>query len=115
MDLEKMAKRRRELTRKDFPSEVWFMKLLNEHGLFGYRRNMPIASRFFGDFVWRRLGTVVEIDGKSHIGKEEYDRKRDKFIESLGIKIYRIKMNDFDSAMLVINEIKSMYLASDRR
>ena len=106
MDLSTIAKRRRELTRKNFPSEAWFIGLMNEHGISSYRRNMPIASRFFGDFVFRSLGIVIEIDGRSHVGKEDYDSRRDNFIRSLGIILLRINMGDNDAAIAAIEFLK---------
>jgi len=33
---------------------------------------------------------VVEIDGKSHDNKKEYDAKRDKYLESLGLTMIHI-------------------------
>jgi len=37
---------------------------------------------------------VVEIDGTSHEGKEEYDRKRESVLESMELKV--IRYNDLD-------------------
>jgi very-short-patch-repair endonuclease len=107
MDIQTIAKRRRELTRKNFPSEAWFIKLMNEHLISGYRRNMPILSRFFGDFVWRKHKIVIEIDGKSHCGKEAYDKTRDDLIRSFGITVIRIKFNDTSAAMEAVEFLKS--------
>jgi very-short-patch-repair endonuclease len=36
------------------------------------------------------LGLVIEIDGSSHENKEEYDKKREEYLLSLGLKVYRI-------------------------
>jgi very-short-patch-repair endonuclease len=36
------------------------------------------------------LGLIIEIDGASHIGKEEYDAKRENYLRSLGLNVYRI-------------------------
>jgi very-short-patch-repair endonuclease len=33
---------------------------------------------------------VIEIDGNSHAGREDYDANRDQFMESLGLTIIRI-------------------------
>jgi very-short-patch-repair endonuclease len=33
---------------------------------------------------------VIEIDGSSHTHKEEYDQKREDYLISLGLKVYRI-------------------------
>ena len=33
---------------------------------------------------------IIEIDGSSHIDKEEYDEKRENYLKSLGLRIFRI-------------------------
>lgn len=33
---------------------------------------------------------MVEIDGGSHNEKQEYDKERDKYLESFGLKIFHI-------------------------
>lgn len=45
-------------------------------------------------FCVRKLSLAVEIDGGSHNDKLEYDRQRDSFLNSLGIKIFHT--TDFD-------------------
>lgn len=46
---------------------------------------------------------VVEIDGSSHNNKEACDALRDAFLESFGIKIFRVSdyrvLNDLDNVM----------------
>lgn len=98
--------RRRELNKKNFPSEAWFEKLLNEHSITRYTRNWCIDRRFFGDFVWIANKLVVEIDGSSHDGKEDYDRMRDKRMESLGYTVKRIRFGDRKEATEVIKFLK---------
>ena len=49
-----------------------------------------IIGNFIVDFYVKTLGLVIEIDGSSHDDKEEYDAKRQAFLENLGIKVYRI-------------------------
>lgn len=38
----------------------------------------------------KTLGLIIEIDGKSHEQKEEYDSKRIQYFESLGLKVFVI-------------------------
>ena len=49
-----------------------------------------IIGNYIVDFYIKSLGVVVEIDGSSHDDKEEYDEKRQRFLESLNLKVYRI-------------------------
>lgn len=101
-------KRTRELNRKNFPSEAWFERLLFEHQVGGYRRNPSLIGKYFGDFVWFSHGIVVEIDGSSHIGKEDYDKKRDTELKESGFKICRIKTGDSHHATRVILRLKEV-------
>ncbi|WBV53595.1 endonuclease domain-containing protein [Chryseobacterium gambrini] len=53
-----------------------------------------IIGNYIVDFYVKTLGLVIEIDGWSHETKEIYDEVRQKYLESLGLKIFRI--TDFD-------------------
>lgn len=62
-----------------------------------------IIGNYIVDFYVKTLGLVVEIDGSSHNNKEAYDALRDAFLESFGIKIFRVSdyrvLNDLDNVM----------------
>lgn len=49
-----------------------------------------IIGNYIVDFYVKTLGLVVEIDGSSHDNKEEYDARREDFLKSLGLQVYRI-------------------------
>lgn len=49
-----------------------------------------VIGNYIVDFYIKRLGLIIEIDGTSHIGKEEYDAKRENYLRSLGLNVYRI-------------------------
>ncbi|UQB70121.1 endonuclease domain-containing protein [Epilithonimonas zeae] len=49
-----------------------------------------IIGNYIVDFYVKTLGLVVEIDGLSHDFKQEYDLERTKYLESLGLKVYKI-------------------------
>ncbi|MCX8524244.1 endonuclease domain-containing protein [Chryseobacterium formosus] len=53
-----------------------------------------IIGNYIVDFYIKNLGLVIEIDGWSHCTKEDYDEIRQKYLESLGLKIFRV--TDFD-------------------
>jgi very-short-patch-repair endonuclease len=46
------------------------------------------------DFYVKKLRLIIEIDGSSHIGKKDYDAAREKYLVSLGLKMYRISVVD---------------------
>lgn len=85
-------------------SEVIFWKQVRNKGFhqidFDRQR---IIGNFIVDFYAKSLGLVIEIDGSSHDFKEDYDEKRQQFLESLDLKIlrfsdFRIK-NDLANVM----------------
>ncbi|UFH33427.1 endonuclease domain-containing protein [Chryseobacterium sp. C-71] len=53
-----------------------------------------IIGNYIVDFYVKKLGLVIEIDGWSHDVKKNYDEVRQKYLESLGLKIFRVI--DFD-------------------
>lgn len=53
-----------------------------------------IIGNYIVDFYVKKLGLIVEIDGGSHDLKKDYDEIRQKYLESLGLKIFRV--TDFD-------------------
>ncbi|MFP3599213.1 endonuclease domain-containing protein [Chryseobacterium sp. SIMBA_029] len=53
-----------------------------------------IIGNYIVDFYVKTLGLVIEIDGSSHDEKQVYDGERQEYLESLGLKIFRI--TDFD-------------------
>lgn len=76
-------------------AEVVFWKQVHKgkfHGL-DFTRQLVIGN-YIADFCVRDLGLVVEVDGGSHIGKEDYDARRDAYMRSLGLLIFRV--SDYD-------------------
>jgi len=108
MDDETIKKRRDELNSKQFPSEKWFKGVLDSHGIGAYRRNVCLEKRYFGDFVFRSIRLVVEIDGSSHIGKEDYDFRRDQFLRSRGWRVERIPVRDKKRTEEVLEILKDL-------
>ena len=58
-----------------------------------------VIGNYIVDFYIKKLGLVIEIDGSSHEGKEEYDAKREAYLCSLGLKVYRISVDDIKQRM----------------
>ncbi len=61
-----------------------------------FRRQYGIG-RYVVDFYCPRLGLVIEIDGADHFFDDKsakYDIQRQKYIESLGLKILRFTNTD---------------------
>lgn len=62
-----------------------------------------IIGNYIVDFYLKTLGLIVEIDGESHNDKEDYDNKREDFLESLDLKIFKTTnirvLHDLDNVM----------------
>ena len=77
--------------RKDMTlSEILLWQHIKGKQLLGYdfHRQKPI-DEYVADFYCPRLKLVIEIDGDSHDGKEDADRKRQEKLESLGLTVLR--------------------------
>jgi very-short-patch-repair endonuclease len=63
-----------------------------------------VIGNYIVDFFVKKLNLIIEIDGSSHIGKEEYDAAREAYLVSLGLNMYRISvyqiMQQMDSVLL---------------
>ena len=62
-----------------------------------------IIGNYIVDFYVKKLGLIVEIDGESHNNKEDYDAKRELFLESLGLVLFKTTnykvLHDLDNVM----------------
>ena len=65
-----------------------------------------IIGNYIVDFYIKSLGVVIEIDGSSHNDKEDYDNKRQLFLESLDLVFYRI--SDYRIKNDLINVMKEL-------
>lgn len=96
--------RARELRKAGILSEVLFWQVVHQGHFWGidFDRQRVIGD-YIVDFYVKSLSLVVEIDGSSHEGKEEYDNERQSFLESLGLKVFRIEdyrvKSDLDAVM----------------
>jgi very-short-patch-repair endonuclease len=90
---------------KDFRRKLRKLPIRAERELWCQIRNRRIGYKFrrqFGigkyivDFYCPELRFVIEVDGATHTEDKEieYDSKRQKYIESLGLKVVRIRNVD---------------------
>ncbi len=87
------TKFKRKILRNNMPNaeKVLWMHLKNKQ-LKGYKfRRQYSVDQYVIDFYCPKLKLAIEVDGDSHFTKDaqEYDRMREKQIESVGIKILR--------------------------
>jgi very-short-patch-repair endonuclease len=80
--------RSRNLRNHSTLGEVLLWKQLRAKKLMGYQfnRQKPLGN-FIADFYCKALDLVIEVDGSSHEGKEQYDKDRDSELQRLGLTI----------------------------
>lgn len=100
----KLKSRARALRKAGNYSEVVFWQQVHKnkfHSIDFDRQR--ILGNYVVDFYVKTLGLVIEIDGESHNSKEDYDEKREKYLESLGLKIFKTTnlrvLHDLDNVM----------------
>jgi very-short-patch-repair endonuclease len=101
--------RAKELRKKGVLSEVLLWNELKGKKMNGYlfMRQKPVGD-YIVDFYCSRLKLVIEIDGESHDGRFEYDAKRQKFLESIGLTVLRFDDSDVKRDIVnVLIEIES--------
>jgi very-short-patch-repair endonuclease len=87
----KLKQRARELRKAGNLSEVLFwQQVRNKKFIELDFDRQKIIGNYIVDFFVKSLGLVIEIDGSSHDSKIEYDKERENYLKSLGLKIFRI-------------------------
>jgi len=82
----------REMTNAE--KQIWF-DLLSKKQLLGLKFiKQKIVFNYILDFYCSELVLAIEIDGESHVTKLDYDKVRDDFIQSCGIKVVRLSNSD---------------------
>ncbi|MBA0883022.1 endonuclease domain-containing protein [Flavobacterium undicola] len=99
-----LSNRAKALRKAGVLSEVIFWRQVRNDSFWSidFDRQRIIGS-FIVDFYVKSLGLIIEIDGSSHNGKEEYDIMREEFFINLGLHVYRISdfrvKHDLDNVM----------------
>lgn len=90
-----LAKLTREKRKAGILSEVLFWKMVRNRSFHNIDFDRQrIIGNYIVDFYVKTLGLVVEIDGKSHEQKEEYDHTRLSFLKDLGLQVFIIQDMD---------------------
>ncbi|MFY7964006.1 MAG: endonuclease domain-containing protein [Chitinophagaceae bacterium] len=63
-----------------------------------------IIGNYIVDFYVKALGLVIEIDGISHEDKMEYDTERQRYLESKGLKVFRVTDSEVKKEVLDVME-----------
>ena len=91
----KLKERARELRQAGNLSEVLFWNQVKNKQFKGFDFDrQKIIGNYIVDFYCPNCQVVIEIDGSSHDDKVEYDKERDQYLESLGLTVIHIPVND---------------------
>lgn len=83
-------KRARELYENRTESEVLFSRYLTEAG-FEFREQQPVG-KYFVDFYFPGYGhRIIELDGKCHDERKDYDAQRDRWLFQHGFVVKRFQ------------------------
>ena len=87
-----LVKKARELRNNATPAEKRLWKYISRKQIHGYDfdRQTPIDN-YIVDFCCKKLYLVIELDGMYHDFQIKYDLRRQKRIESLGLKVIRFE------------------------
>jgi very-short-patch-repair endonuclease len=105
-----LKQRARELRNNPTLSEKVLWKYLRARQLQGYQfqRQKPI-DRYIVDFYCSKLRLVIEIDGITHIDKQEYDKRRENRLRNLGLHLLR-----FDGYYILDNITGALHVISNK-
>ncbi|MEC4005611.1 endonuclease domain-containing protein [Flavobacterium sp. SUN052] len=100
----KLKSRARALRKAGNYPEVVFWLQVKKNGFHNIDFDRQrIIGNYIVDFYVKTLGLIVEIDGESHNDKEDYDNKREEYLDSLGLKIFKTTnfrvLHDLDNVM----------------
>lgn len=104
-----LKEKARQLRNKSTVTEIMLWKCLKGKQMsgFDFHRQKPL-SKYIVDFFCNELMLAIEIDGMSHSGQENYDKKRQQELENLGIRFLRFESDDvFFNLGKVLDEIES--------
>lgn len=98
--------RARKLRQAGNLSEVLFWNQVKNKQFKGFDFDrQKIIGNYIADFYCSNYNVVIEIDGSSHDNKQEYDAKRDAYLESLGLVVIHIPVEDILNNMYGVMEM----------
>jgi very-short-patch-repair endonuclease len=83
-------------------------KFLRQHPIV-YGNNDKQLLFFVADFYCAKARLILEVDGKIHLAKKEYDTYREGVLVEMGYRILRIKNEELNNINTVLEKI-SLYI-----
>jgi len=90
-----LKKRARELRKAGMLHEALLWNQLKQKQFKGLDFDrQKIIGNYIVDFFCAEKGVVIEADGVSHAGREDYDANRDDYLKHLGLNVIHIAVGD---------------------
>src|SRR3989338_8905846 len=111
----KFLSHRKELRKSLTPQELklWFYLKSKKLGV-KFRRQHGIGP-YIADFYCKEKNLVIELDGSTHKNEKEYDKGRNDYMETLGLKVLRFWNGEIDKNIEEILKIIRKNLLPLRR
>jgi len=91
----KLKERAKELRKAGMLHEVLMWNQLKRKQFKGLDFDrQKIIGNYIVDFYCAEKAVVIEADGASHQGREDYDAQRDAYLQGLGLTVIHIKVKD---------------------
>ncbi|BAY63482.1 hypothetical protein NIES22_35700 [Calothrix brevissima NIES-22] len=110
---EKLKPLARQMRREPTLAEKKLWQKLRSKQLLGFKfRRQHVIDRFIVDFYCQEAHLIIEVDGGIHEYTQQEDAIRQEFLESLGLKVMRLKnedvLNSIDETLAkIVHEIQS--------
>ena len=96
------------LRKESTPAERMLWSRIRNDQLGVTFRRQHAAGNYIPDFCSPSVKLIIELDGSQHLGQEEYDQQRTKYLESQGYNAIRFWNRD------VMKNMEGVLLASHR-
>ena len=93
--------------------KLWFYLKSKKLGV-KFRRQHGIGP-YIADFYCKEKNLVIELDGSTHKNEKEYDKGRNDYMETLGLKVLRFWNGEIDKNIEEILKIIRKNLLPLRR
>jgi len=104
-----MTKAEKSIWQKVRNRQFMSLKFLRQHP-FIYQVIDNTPRYFVADFYCAEKNLIIEVDGKIHDSQMDDDQHREDILQSLGLKIMRIKNEEIEDINLVLAKIKAFIM-----
>ena len=115
MNINEKIEKSKEYRKNGTKTERMIWKYILKNNPYHWKKQR-ILKGYIVDFYCDKLKLVIEADGETHDTNERviYDKKRTEIIESLGIKILRLRNEEIQTRIYDMKEYVE-YLLEERR